>query len=73
MQVARVVQYDEDKLDPQGHVLRCNSYSWELKLSAVQWSLNTYVKGKKPRDPLVCITRYQAAKTLGITTTMLQT
>jgi hypothetical protein len=48
-------------------------YPRELKLSAVQWFLNTYVKGKKPGERLVRISRYQAAKTLGITTTMLRT
>ena len=65
--------YNEDKSDPKGHVLHCNSSPRKLKLSAVQWFLNTYVKSKKPGECLVCISRYQAAKTLGITTTMLWT
>jgi hypothetical protein len=68
----RIAFYDEDESDPEGHVLHCNSYPCELKLSAVQWYLNTYVKGKKPGEPLVHISKYQAAKKLGITTTMLQ-
>jgi hypothetical protein len=41
-------------------------------LSAVQWFLNTYVKGKNPGDPPTPIKGYQAAKRLGITTTMLR-
>jgi len=69
---ARVVMYDEDESDLEGHPLHRNSYSRELKLSAVQYALNTYVRGKQPGDPLKPITGYQAAAKLKITTTMLR-
>jgi hypothetical protein len=69
----RIVYYDDEESDPEGHVLHRNSYLCELKLSAVQWFLNTYVKSKKPGEPLIQISKYQAAKRLGIITTMLQT
>jgi hypothetical protein len=72
-QIARIVHYDNDESDPEGHVLRCDSYSRELKLSAIRWALHTYVRGKRPRDPHVLILGYQAAARLQITTTMLQT
>ena len=32
---ARIIGYDDDASDPEGHPLHRNSYSWELKLSAV--------------------------------------
>jgi hypothetical protein len=64
--------YDDDESNPEGHPLHRNSYSRELKLSAVQYALNTYVRGKRPGDPLKPITRYQAAAKLKITTTMLR-
>jgi hypothetical protein len=34
-QIARIVHYDDDELDPEGYVLYCNSYTRELKLSAI--------------------------------------
>ena len=70
-QRARIVNYDPDESDPKGYALHRFSYSRELKLSAVEWACNTYVKGKKDGDLDVLITRYAAAKRLGITSTML--
>ena len=69
---ARVVGWDGDVSDPEGHQLHRYSYSRELKLSAIQYALNNYVRGKKPDDPMKLITRYKAAAKLKITTTMLQ-
>jgi len=66
------VNYDPDESDPEGYALHRNSYSRELKLAAIEWATNTYIKGKKDGDPDVRITRYAAAKRLGITTTMLR-
>jgi hypothetical protein len=66
------VNYDPDESDPKGYALHRFSYSRELKLSAVEWACNTYVKGKKDGDLDVLITRYAAAKRLGITSTMLR-
>ena len=64
--------YNPDKSDPDSYALHRHSYSRELKLSAVEWACNTYIKGKKDRDPDVLISRYAAAKKLGITSTMLR-
>jgi hypothetical protein len=47
-------------------------HPYKLKLSAVEWACNKYVKGKKDGDLDVLITRYTAAKRLGITSTMLR-
>ena len=63
--------HNDDESDLEGHLLHQNSYSQELKLSAVQYALNTYVRGKQPGDPLKPIPGYQAAAKLKITTTML--
>jgi hypothetical protein len=52
-QAARVVNYDPDESDPEGHAVHRNSYSRELKLAGVEWSGKTYVKGKKDGDPSV--------------------
>jgi hypothetical protein len=68
----RIAFYDEDESDPEGHVLHCNSYPRELKLSAVHWSENTFVRGKKPNDSLRPMKPYEAAKRLDITQTMLK-
>jgi hypothetical protein len=35
-QIARIVHYDDEESDPEGYVLHRNSYSCELKLSAIQ-------------------------------------
>jgi hypothetical protein len=71
-QAACIVNYNPDESDPKGYALHCFSYSRELKLSAVEWACNIYIKGKKDRDPDVCILRYTAAKRLRITLTMLR-
>jgi hypothetical protein len=68
----RIASYDVDNSDPEGHALHRQSYPRELKLSAIQWAENTWVKGKKPEDPLCRITRYEASKWLKITQTMLK-
>jgi transposase-like protein len=70
---ARIVAVDSDESDPEGIALHRNSYSRELKLAAIEWATSTYRKGKKDGDPDKKITRYAAAKRLGITTTMLRT
>jgi hypothetical protein len=67
-----IVYYNDKESDPEGYILHCNSYLYKLKLSTVQWFLNTYVKSKKPGEPLIQISKYQATKRLGITTMMLQ-
>jgi hypothetical protein len=66
------VNYDLNESDPKGYALYQNSYSRELKLAAIEWATNTYIKGKKDRDPDVHILRYATAKRLKITTTMLR-
>jgi hypothetical protein len=71
-QTARIANYDPDKSDPEGYALYRNSYSRELKLAAIEWATNTYIKGKKDGDSDVHISRYAAAKRLGITLTMLR-
>jgi len=71
-EAARIVMYDDNESDLGGYALHRNSYSKELKLSAVQWAINTVVRGKKPGDPLKPITGYEAAARLSITTTMLR-
>jgi hypothetical protein len=53
-------------------VLPIANNSRELKLSAIEWFLNTYVKGKEDRDLNILITKYAAAQRLGITSTMLK-
>jgi hypothetical protein len=63
---------DSDDSDLDGFALHRNSYSCELKLAAIEWATNTWVLGKKDKDPDVCILRYIAAKRLRITSTMLQ-
>ena len=68
----QIASYDDDDSDPGGHALHRHSYPRELKLSAIQWAENTWVKGKQPDDPLRRITRYEAAKRLKITQTMLK-
>jgi hypothetical protein len=60
------------KADPDEVVQRRHSYSRELKLAAIEWSTNTYVKGKKDKDLDKLILRYKAAARLGITTKMLR-
>jgi hypothetical protein len=65
------VNYDLDESNPEGFALHRRSYSRELKLSAIEWALNTYIKGKDG-DLDVLITRYVAAKRLRITLTMLK-
>jgi hypothetical protein len=69
---ACLMHYDPDESDPEGIALHRFSYSRELKLAAVEWASNTYVKGKGHGDIDVPITRYAAAQRLGITSTMLQ-
>jgi hypothetical protein len=49
-QTACAVNNDLDKSDPKGYALYRNSYSRELKLAAIKWATNTYVKGKKDGD-----------------------
>lgn len=71
-EAARAAHYNPNESDPEGLALHRRSYSRELKLSAIEWSLNTYVKGKKDGDPDILITRYAAAQRLGITSTMLK-
>ena len=71
-QTAYIVNYDPDESDPKGYDIYRNSYSCELKLAAIEWASNTYVKGKGDKDPDKLITRYAAAKRLGITSTMLR-
>ena len=66
------MNYDPDESDLEGIALHPHSYSHELKLAAIEWALNTYKKGKKDRDLDKPITRYRAAKRLGIATTMLR-
>ena len=70
-EAARVANYDSDESDPEGFALHRRFYSHELKLSAIEWSMNTYIKGKDTNED-VLITRYTAAKRLGITPTMLK-
>jgi len=61
-----------DESDPEGIALHRHSYSRELKLAAIEWATNTYKKAKKEGDPEEVISRYAAARRLGITTTMLR-
>ena len=68
---AQVVNYDPNESDPEGVALHQRSYSRELKLSAIEWSLNTYIKGEDG-DLDVLISRYAAAQRLGITGPMLK-
>jgi hypothetical protein len=70
-EAACVANYNPDKSDPEGIALQRRSYSCELKLSTIEWSLNTYIKGKD-RDPDVLILRYTAVQRLGITRPMLK-
>jgi hypothetical protein len=70
-EAAWVVNYNSDESDPEGFALHWCSYSCKLKLSAIEWSMNIYIKGKDI-DEDVLITRYTAAKRLGITPTMLK-
>jgi hypothetical protein len=69
---ARLVHYDLDESDPEGYALYRFSYSQELKLAAIEWASNTYIKGKGDGDLDELISRYAAAKRLGITSTMLR-
>jgi hypothetical protein len=69
---ARLLHCDPDESDPKGIALHRFSYSQELKLAAIEWASNTYVKGKGHRDIDVLISRYAAAKRLRITSTMLR-
>jgi hypothetical protein len=69
---ARIVSLDSDESDPEGIALHRNSYSRELKLAAIEWATNTYIKGKKDGDLGKAISRYAAAARLGITSTMLR-
>jgi len=71
-EAARVVAYDDEDSDPKGYALHRHSYTRKLKLAAVEWATNTYIKGKEDGDPDVLISRYAAAKRLGITSTMLR-
>jgi hypothetical protein len=71
-QTARIVNFDPYQSDPEGYALHRFSYSRELKLSAVEWACNTYVKGEKDGEPDKLISRYAAVKRLGITSTMLR-
>jgi hypothetical protein len=71
-EAACIVNYNSNESDPKGFALHRHSYSQELKLSAIEWAGNTYIKGKKDRDLDVLIPRYAAAKRLGITLTMLR-
>jgi len=66
------MHYDPDESDPQGIALHRFSYSQELKLAAIEWASNTYVKGKGDGDIDIPITRYAAANKLRITSTMLR-
>jgi hypothetical protein len=49
-QAARIINYDPDESNPEGYALYRSSYSRELKLAAVEWTGNTYIKGKKDGD-----------------------
>jgi hypothetical protein len=69
---ARLMALGSAESDPNEVVQHRHSYSRELKLSAIEWATNTYVKGKKDGDPDELITRYAAAARLGITSTMLR-
>jgi len=60
------------KSDPEEIAQHRNSYSRELKLSAIEWATNTYIKGKKDGDLDKAITKYAAAARLGITLAMLR-
>jgi len=71
-ETARIVHYDDEASDPNSIARHRNSYPRELKLSAVYYTLNTYKKGKKDGDPPTLITKYEAAKKIGITETMLK-
>ena len=42
---ACIIGWDGDVSDPKGHQLHWYSYSRELKLSAIQYALNTYCGG----------------------------
>jgi hypothetical protein len=70
-QTARILAQDL-KSDPKGLALHRRSYSRELKLAAIEWATNTYIKGKRDKDLDVKLLRYKAAKRLGITSTMLR-
>jgi hypothetical protein len=71
-ETARIAHYNLNESDPQGYALHRFSYSRELKLAAVEWASNTYIKGKEDGDLDVLITRYAAAQRLRITSTMLR-
>jgi hypothetical protein len=71
-QTAYIVNFDPYQSNPKGYALHRFSYSRELKLSAVEWACNTYVKAKKDGEPDKLIPRYAAAKKLEITSTMLR-
>jgi hypothetical protein len=71
--IARIVAVNSDESDSEGIALYQNSYSRKLKLAAIEWATSTYKKEKKDGDPDRRITRYAAAKRLGITITMLRT
>jgi hypothetical protein len=69
---ARLIHYDPDESDPEGIALHRFSYARELKLAAIEWASNTYVKGKGYGDADILISRFAAAKRLRITSTMLR-
>jgi hypothetical protein len=69
---ARLMALGSAKSDPEEIAQHRNSYSRELKLSAIEWATNTYIKGKKDGDPDKAITKYAAAARLRITLAMLR-
>jgi hypothetical protein len=66
------LHYDLDVSNPEGIALYQFSYSRELKLAAIEWASNTFVKGKGDGDIDILITRYAATMRLRITSTMLR-
>jgi hypothetical protein len=70
--IAHLVALGSAESNPEEIAQHRHSYSRELKLSAIEWATNTYVKGKKDRDLDKAITRYAAAARLGITLAMLR-
>ena len=71
-QAQRAAWWDNDLSNLEGHALHRKSYPRELKLAAVNWAENTWIKGKKPSDPMRRMKPYEAAKRLKITQTMLK-
>jgi hypothetical protein len=56
---AQAVNCNLNESDSEGIALHRRSYSCELKLSTIEWSLNIYIK-EEDGDPDVLISRYTA-------------